>query len=163
MNRSAKATIFLLVLLVGILTWMLFYQNHKEHNHLHEIRLNSQYGIAPSQEISALTDVLEKEKNDSAKFAYDYEWIRNDLSDWNNSRVFSLAYIASDDEDCHDSLSAIYRAYGDASVAISGLMNLREHSSEFEPGEIDTLIKQMRKLANATARFENFDFEEYAR
>lgn len=160
--RYSKIIIVLLSICTGVLGILLLKDRHDRHERAEELLLNIKSNIVSSTEINSLADVLEEAKHDTSELGlyYDYEWIREDRHQWNNSRVFNLAYMAIQPEVHSENLADMSWDFLDASTQINTLLVTRHDSNELKPGELDSLITYMRRLAHATESFENTTIDE---
>jgi len=162
MNRTAKAVIGVLIICVGLLTYLLIRRSNEERKRVEFLREHCRFLLISSEQINALADQLEDEKNDTTGLylSSTYERIRNDMYRWNNQTAFTLAHDVAISIEDSDTLSDIGWDYLDISTKINGLLLARGNASEFEAGELDSLISYMHQLADVTDRFDHTAFHE---
>jgi hypothetical protein len=162
MNRS-KIVILLLLLCVGVLTFLLIRSNHDHNVQLNTIRVNCQYGVVQSEEINAWIKELEAAKQDTADRALQdaYQSASEWHERWNDNRLFSLGILSSmaSPGAQQDSLAAIWTRYREASSGVRDFIFLHQPEA-FTAAGADTLLGYMHQLSEATAEFQSFDFHE---
>lgn len=162
MNKPAKLVIVLLAVSLGILTFLFIREQRGHHALLHGKQVYGQTAVFSSDLLNDIAGELEKVKTDTSETfrSGQYEWIRNDQYRWNNTKLFSLAYVTAEDHENHDTLFAIWQRYTAMSSSISMFFAQHTEVSMLQPADFDELIGYVRGLSAATARFEQFDFGE---